>query len=67
LFICTTRTVKVIEREPVSNILAMDENGDGEISKMEYIIFMLRELREVDPHMIDILATQFEVSRIQAL
>jgi hypothetical protein len=53
-------TVLVVQREPLTKIFDIDADGDGSISKPEYILFMLREMRDCNSPMINILGEQFE-------
>jgi hypothetical protein len=58
------QTAYVTKREPMTKIFSSNSqhtnsDGDGEISKAEYVLFMLQEMREIDDTLVGVLESQF--------
>jgi hypothetical protein len=52
--------VHVVKRVPVDKIFELDIDGDGVVSKAEYVLWMLRETREVDEELLKGYESQFK-------
>jgi hypothetical protein len=50
-----------IGKVPLASIMEMDTDGNGNISKEEYIIYMLTSMQEVDVELLSSLGAQFDL------
>jgi potassium channel subfamily K len=53
-------TIQVVRREPLTNMFKSDADGDGCITRAEYVLFMLQEMRECSASTVKALRRQFE-------